>query len=143
MQNAVRVFPSLTRSFQEFNKTLLQRRDDTIIVLSMSDTPLNLQEAREHLQSCYAQTVCLRTLKNWIRHGCRGVRLRGKKVGLRWTTSVEAIAEFVNGTTEASGVAQFRSPAEVSRETELALRELKQDGYLRKKKSPLHRQRVQ
>ena len=34
------------------------------------------------------------TIKRWIRRGCYGVRLEGRRVGRQWLTSVEAVERF-------------------------------------------------
>lgn len=34
------------------------------------------------------------TVKRWIRRGCYGVRLEGRRVGRQWLTTVEACERF-------------------------------------------------
>jgi hypothetical protein len=78
------------------------------------------------------QSVCPRTVKNWVVAGVAGVRLRAWKAGKNWRTSEEALAEFLDaltGTVPENGPPP-PSPAARSRAHEAAKEYLRQEGVL-------------
>lgn len=76
------------------------------------------------------------TVKRWITHGCRGVRLSGWKIGGRWVTTAPALAEFMRETTTRAMPTGMRTPAQADAAARAAVERLRAEyGRGRKRKS--------
>lgn len=96
--------------------------------------PLTLTAACDYVREKYGRGVTVQTMRKWISKGCRGVLLSGSMCGGRWTTTTEAVDEFVEGCTDRSGVLPKPTAAQVDREHEQAMKELMEHGIYGREK---------
>jgi hypothetical protein len=95
-------------------------------MLEQITSGIRLTEAAKLVPGRNGKGVQVTTIKRWITHGCRGVRLRGWMVGGVWYTSREALEEFQRACTPESCRMQTRTPAETRR---AALAAMKRMGF--------------
>jgi hypothetical protein len=59
--------------------------------------------AARHVRTKHHADCTRQTIHNWMKHGVRGEKLKGKRVGYRWFTTKEWVDEFI------AHLAQFRA----------------------------------
>jgi hypothetical protein len=98
---------------------------------------LTLSAAAKLLPHRNGRKMHVMTIKRWILRGCRGVYLKGRRVGNEWYTTAVDLAEFeVQCTARSLGVA--RNPTPDTRLSEAAaVSELRGKGYFQPRKRRL------
>lgn len=76
--------------------------------MDAADKLIPVKDAIRHFGAAEGHGPSVQSVKRWMSHGVRGVRLRGTLVGGRWRLSKSAIDEFlaeINGAVGGSPVA--------------------------------------
>lgn len=97
---------------------------------TVAQTELSLSDAAEWLPRHRGKPIARQTLDNWIKIGCRGVKLVAWKRGGRWYTSIEALDQFSEECTKLpSATVSLPTDRQVSRGVRSARRVLAASGF--------------
>ncbi len=92
-----------------------------------SEREITLEEAIELLPRNRGKPVARDTVIRWMRKGCRGVKLVGRKSGRLWYTTPAAIEQFRNDCTPKSVETKTRTQTLAA--AEAAQEKLRQSGF--------------